>query len=75
MQRWFVAFSVLAVIFLVPCLPLSSYFLHRKIKRECRRRRKEQKRREKDMEKAAKYRQMREAAKMAEEQEGKKFEV
>lgn len=71
MTRWFYAFSGLSVVFLLPCLPLSSYFLYRKIKRECRRRRKELQRREKDIAKAAKYRQMREAAKEAEEQEKK----
>lgn len=63
MQRWITAFSVMAILFLVPCIPFSSYFLYRKVKREWRRYRKDQKRKEKDIAKAAKYREMREAAK------------
>ena len=41
MTRWFVAFSVVAGIFLLFCLPLSSYFLVLRIDNDCKSRKKE----------------------------------
>jgi hypothetical protein len=41
MTRWFVAFSVIAGLFLLACLPLSSYFLVLRIDNDCKRRKKE----------------------------------
>jgi hypothetical protein len=36
MQRWIIAFSVLALAFLIPCLPFSSYLLSRRCSRKWR---------------------------------------
>jgi len=61
MTRWFVAFSIIAGIFLLVCLPFSSFFLYERIDRDCKKRRKENKKREAKREKFEKMMAVREA--------------